>query len=207
VSFDTSNSDRLPDPHLTHQVRLFPHRSPRQASTNAAVGGLEPPPAGRLRRAYLHLPCSTASRSSTYIKLPSTFGTQHKGHQRLRRDASRASRHRRRSHSRRTCDIGCHRQCQRRSGNHPPAVQVPLIGGVRSANFREWCASNFAGGILPRSEYESESPGLLQHDFPCLVILPLCRIQIASKRMTATASRHPDTSSWPSALIYRLAPR
>ena len=49
--FDTSNSDRLPDPHLTHHVRLFPHRSPRQASTNAAVGGLEPPPAGRLRRA------------------------------------------------------------------------------------------------------------------------------------------------------------
>ena len=42
------------------------------------MGGLEPPPAGRLRRAYLHLPCSTASRSSTYIKLPSTFGTQHK---------------------------------------------------------------------------------------------------------------------------------
>jgi len=40
------------------------------------VGGLEPPPAGRLRRANLHLPCSTASRSSTYIKLPSAFGTQ-----------------------------------------------------------------------------------------------------------------------------------
>jgi hypothetical protein len=79
-SYDTSNSDCLPDPHLTHQVRLFPHRSPRQASTNAAVGGLEPPPAGRLRRAYLHLPCNTASRSSTYIKLPSAFGTQLNGH-------------------------------------------------------------------------------------------------------------------------------
>jgi hypothetical protein len=67
---------RLPDPYLTHQVRLFPHRSPRQASTNAAVGGLEPPPAGRPRRAYLHLPCNIASRSSTYLKLPSAFGTQ-----------------------------------------------------------------------------------------------------------------------------------
>jgi hypothetical protein len=55
-------------------VRLFPHRSPRQASTNAAVGGLEPPPAGRLRRAYLHLPCSTASRSFTYISSPPRSG-------------------------------------------------------------------------------------------------------------------------------------
>ena len=66
---------RLPDPHLTHRVRLFPHRSPRQSSANAAVGGLKPPPAGRLRRAYLHLPRSTASRSSTYIKLLSAFVT------------------------------------------------------------------------------------------------------------------------------------
>src|SRR6266849_566291 len=66
---------RLPDPHLTHQVRLFPHRSPRQSSANAAVGGLKPPPAGRLRRAYLHLSRSTASRSSTYIKLLSAFVT------------------------------------------------------------------------------------------------------------------------------------
>jgi len=74
--FDTSNSDRLPDPHLTHQRAPFTTRSPRQASTNAAVDGLEPPPAGRLRRAYLHLPCSTTSRSSTYIELPSMFGTQ-----------------------------------------------------------------------------------------------------------------------------------
>jgi hypothetical protein len=80
VSFDTSNSDRLPDPYLTHQVRLFPARSPRQSSTDAAVGGLEPSPAGRLRRAYLHLPCSTTSRSSPYIELPSSFGTQLNGH-------------------------------------------------------------------------------------------------------------------------------
>jgi hypothetical protein len=39
------------------------------------VGGLESPPAGRLRRAYLHLPHSTESRSSTYIKPLSSFGT------------------------------------------------------------------------------------------------------------------------------------
>jgi hypothetical protein len=53
----------------------FPTRSPRQSSANAAVGGLKPPPAGRLRRANLHLPRSTASRSSTYIELLSTFVT------------------------------------------------------------------------------------------------------------------------------------
>jgi len=39
------------------------------------VGGLKPPPAGRLRRAYLHLPRSTASRGSTYIELLSAFVT------------------------------------------------------------------------------------------------------------------------------------
>jgi hypothetical protein len=52
-AFDTSTAmaQRLPAPHLTHQVRLFPRRSRRQSSTNAAVGGLESPPAGRIRRA------------------------------------------------------------------------------------------------------------------------------------------------------------
>jgi len=70
------------DPHLTHQVRLFPHRSPRQSSANAAVGGLESPPAGRLQRAYLHLPHSTESRSSTYIEHPSSSGTHAHRHRR-----------------------------------------------------------------------------------------------------------------------------
>jgi hypothetical protein len=42
---------RLPDPRLTRGPGLLPHRSPRQSSANAAVGGLKPPPAGRLRRA------------------------------------------------------------------------------------------------------------------------------------------------------------
>src|ERR1700728_3406096 len=42
---------RLPGPHLTHHVRLFPHRSPRRSSANAAEGGLKPPPEGRLREA------------------------------------------------------------------------------------------------------------------------------------------------------------
>jgi hypothetical protein len=44
VYYDTSNSDRLPDPYLTHQVRLFPHRSPRQSSANAACGRFETTP-------------------------------------------------------------------------------------------------------------------------------------------------------------------
>src|SRR5215212_7390332 len=51
----------------------FPPRSPRRSSANAAGGGLKPPPAGRLRRAYLHLLHSTASTSSPYIEPPSTF--------------------------------------------------------------------------------------------------------------------------------------
>src|SRR4051794_33389181 len=76
-TFRHFDSHRLPDPHLTHQVRLFPRRSPQRSSANAAVGGLEPPPAGRLRRAYLHLPRSTASRSSTYRQPPSAFVTHH----------------------------------------------------------------------------------------------------------------------------------
>jgi hypothetical protein len=36
---------------------------------------LKPPPARRLRRAYLHLPRSTASRNSAYMQLLSTFVT------------------------------------------------------------------------------------------------------------------------------------
>ena len=60
---------RLPDPRLTRAPGLFPHRSPRQSSTNAAVGGLKPPPAGRLRRAdnpsspAQHRPAAHLSRS------------------------------------------------------------------------------------------------------------------------------------------------
>ncbi len=42
---------RLPGPHLTHHVRLFPLRSPRRSSAYAAEGGLKPPPEGRLREA------------------------------------------------------------------------------------------------------------------------------------------------------------
>src|SRR5664280_2868629 len=60
--------------HLTHRVRLFPSRSPRRSSANAAHGGLEPPAVERFRRAYLHLSHSTASRSLDYMTRPlSTF--------------------------------------------------------------------------------------------------------------------------------------
>jgi hypothetical protein len=41
--------------------------------------GFKPPPAGRLRRAYLHLSRSTASRGFTYIKPPSPFVTHESG--------------------------------------------------------------------------------------------------------------------------------
>ena len=43
--------ERLPGPHLTRQARLFPDRSPRQSSANAARGGLAPAPEGRRWRA------------------------------------------------------------------------------------------------------------------------------------------------------------
>src|SRR4051794_26773242 len=38
-----------------------------QSSANAARGGLKPPPAGRLRRAYLHHPNSTNYSASDHL--------------------------------------------------------------------------------------------------------------------------------------------
>src|ERR1035437_4975366 len=70
---------RLPDPHLTHQVRLFPSRSPRRSSANAAPGGLEPPAVERFRRAYLHLSQSIASRSLDYMIRPLSTFVAHQG--------------------------------------------------------------------------------------------------------------------------------
>jgi hypothetical protein len=42
---------RLPDPHLTHDLRLFHIAHHDHVTAPAACGGLKPPPAGRLRRA------------------------------------------------------------------------------------------------------------------------------------------------------------
>ena len=62
-TFDTSSTVRfrspsqlIPDP---LSARLFPQRSPPRLLTDAACGGLRPPPAGRSRRANLHLWHST----------------------------------------------------------------------------------------------------------------------------------------------------
>src|SRR4051794_1602296 len=52
---------RLLGSHLTHPVRLFRHAHHHGSFTAAADGGLQPPPAGRLRRTYLHHQCSTAT--------------------------------------------------------------------------------------------------------------------------------------------------
>ena len=46
---------RLLEPHLTEYLPPFPQRSPPGLFTLAACGGLEPAPAGRFRRAFLHL--------------------------------------------------------------------------------------------------------------------------------------------------------
>jgi hypothetical protein len=59
---------RLPDPHLTRSSpRLFRSAHHERLLTDAACGGLRPPPAGRPRRTYLHLLHSTAS-SGLYIE-------------------------------------------------------------------------------------------------------------------------------------------
>ena len=91
VSNDTSTA--IPESRLRtvfliptwrNRVRLFPSRSPRRSSANAAHGGLEPPAVGRFRRAYLHLSHSIASRSLDYMIRPlSTFVA----HQDSRHDA------------------------------------------------------------------------------------------------------------------------
>src|SRR5215510_282937 len=68
-------SSSQPPPDATRTP--FPPRSPRRSSANAAGGGLKPPPAGRLRRANLHLSCSTASRNlRSTNQLLSAFVTQ-----------------------------------------------------------------------------------------------------------------------------------
>jgi hypothetical protein len=85
---------RLPDPHLTSRNgRLFPHRSPRQSSANAAEGGLTSPP----RRAtpegqLLHLSRSTTSRNLAYIKAPLCVRDTHI-HRGIRTDAATMHQH------------------------------------------------------------------------------------------------------------------
>src|SRR5512133_356265 len=49
---------RLPDPCLTHRMRLFRDAHHEQHLTAAAHGGLKPPPAGRLRRASSFISCT-----------------------------------------------------------------------------------------------------------------------------------------------------
>ena len=65
---------RLPDPHLD-AIIAAPFRSAHHERhlTDAACGGLGPPPAGRPRRTYLHLLHSTASSDYDIAKPPSAF--------------------------------------------------------------------------------------------------------------------------------------
>jgi hypothetical protein len=64
---------RLPDPHLTRSRHAFSRSAHHERHlTDAACGGLEPPPAGRPRRTYLHLSHSTASDGS-YMAASSAF--------------------------------------------------------------------------------------------------------------------------------------
>ena len=74
---------RLPDPRLTREPGLFPYRSPRQSSANAAAGGLKPPPAGRLRRA--NSPSSPAQHRLQKLTYHAPFGVRDTRGQRVRR--------------------------------------------------------------------------------------------------------------------------
>jgi len=77
ICYDTSSAvrSRSPsDPHLTRSRRAFSRSAHHERHlTDAACGGLEPPPAGRPRRTYLHLLHSTAS-SGFYID--ASFGVR-----------------------------------------------------------------------------------------------------------------------------------
>src|SRR5262249_50531107 len=57
---------RLPGPHLTHHVRLFRGAHHPGSFTRATHGGLQPPPAGRLRRACLHHQHNTATINAIF---------------------------------------------------------------------------------------------------------------------------------------------
>ena len=73
---------RLPDPHLlgVPPRRVDSNAHHRRLLTAAAWRGLEPAPGSRLRRAYLHLPCSLGTVSQLILNLLSV---------RLRRTVSR----------------------------------------------------------------------------------------------------------------------
>ena len=62
------SAQRLPGPRLTPQRRLFPGRSPRQSSANAARGGLRPPPEGRSRGATKPSSSAQHDKKITYLQ-------------------------------------------------------------------------------------------------------------------------------------------
>src|SRR6266545_6272444 len=77
-----------------------PQRSPPRLLTDAACGGLEPPPARRLRRARLHLWHDRLPLGSTfYINPPSAFVAHHRRSSARTISQGTASPSRRRTHS------------------------------------------------------------------------------------------------------------
>ena len=81
LSYDTStaipeNEDCAPSSRSPPDASRapFPHRSPRRSSANAAYGGLQPPTAGRLRRAKPSSPAQHhVKKLYLQTELPSTF--------------------------------------------------------------------------------------------------------------------------------------
>ena len=77
-AFDTSSAVHLRSPSRVPPDALigapFPQRSPPRLLTDAACGGLQPPPAGRLRRATPPSPAQHRHhRPSLYLRSPPTF--------------------------------------------------------------------------------------------------------------------------------------
>src|SRR5258708_24430937 len=71
------SAQRLPGPRLTPQGRLFPDRSPRMTSANAARGGLRPPPEGRSRGATKPSSSTQHDKKTTQLRQATSSPSTH----------------------------------------------------------------------------------------------------------------------------------
>jgi hypothetical protein len=166
---------RLPDAHLTHDLRRFhiPHHG--RVTTPAASGGLKPPPQGDSEGpTILHLLHSTPSRSSTYVELLAIAGG---GQGIIEHDPPCANPADRRlvsvlgdgqlSVTVALLDFRSVSRCQiRRHGNTPPNGDLAArmgsfsrgVGGRRRIRNRSRIA-NFSALLAPIFAAESADPG------------------------------------------------
>ena len=135
---------RLPDPHLTRHTRLFHIAHHGRVTAPAACGGLKPPPQGDFEGPTIpHLLHSTASRSSTYIELLSTFGT-HPQADAAARQGSAPTRPPRNRQTNRPCRC---RRLEFAVDRHRKSTRI----GTRSSNCGQYVAATNRPVILPSS--------------------------------------------------------